>query len=1007
MIITDAKISLKQIALSDVKEIKIADTDLVINLRSGKRTVIKDGALRSMIDSKFKIQFTDKEIDGASLLRMAGKMEVSELSDVAVASAEQSNEDVLVSASDTATDSAASIGTAQDGVLGTPTTAAPEGIFATILKWAPTATIVGAVGAVAGALIGGGGGGGGSSGSTTTVIPPTVAPVVSKVNLTSASSDGVNATDTVSTDGVVSVIAASGAILSLLFSGPGGTLTREVAGLGADNPVLVMLTTEELAQLGQGNITVTGTTAAGLVLPKVNFLLDTIAPDVAEAKLNAMSDSGVKNDDLITSNNTLSFNVKGEMGATVKIYNDIDNNNQLDEGELIGQTTLNGSTQGIVDVNYLSQGQYNNLKVLQEDKVGNQSASTKLTDILIDNTAPNAQIKLNSKSDSGNNNDNITYNTIVSVTVSGEKGGQAVVFNDLNNNNRLDSGEELANFTMTADTQDISVNLHANEINRLHVVVSDAAGNKQESVQALVVTVDSSPPIFMEKTALLLSSGNSIDAMDNNTLVGSSRATETLTNNHFGLASDFPKNIVITFTNLTNVLIYKEGVLTNSATLEDILLNKITMAYTQNDANQQGVFARVDYTITQPSVKSEVEFKITDSLAFKSSENAMVIWGDGSGNGGYSSRYTSGFSGIGQNGGGSNDSIIGTSQSDLIFGDGSGGGGGRHPYNGNPTGNSKGGLGGGGDDYIDAGEGDDIIFGDGFSGLAATNGGAPNTIVGGGYGGGGGGGIYGNNPTGYLGGIGAGTGGTNSLMNSYTTLGPERRNASFNGGGGGVQKSSDINDYFAETDVGANNISTFNNSATVSGTVTDSRSQFLSGNGAMFTQDIGQGNDVINGGSGNDYIMAGGGNDTITGGRGSDIMYGRGGSGRFDGQNLSGINDNDVFVWKRGDATGGAVDVIRDFEIWDGANGDKLDLSQLLEGYNKDSSDVSQWIIDIRNNTTQADAMGWDAGKTGTAITIDVDGNGPGTNSQIIFLTNTNGLSTDIHTLISNGTIIV
>lgn len=999
MATTDAKITLNNIALSDVKEIKVADTDLVITLRSGKRAVIKDGALRSMIDSQFKIQFTDKEIDGASLLRMAGKMEVSELSDVAVASAEQSNEDVLVSDSGAATDSASADATS-DSVVGATTTAVPEGIFASILKWAPTATIVGAVGAVAGVFIGGGGGGG-SSGSTTTVIPPTVTPVVSKLDLTSASIDGVNAAEAVSTNGVVSVITASGTTLSLSFAGPNGTVTREVTGLGADRPVLVMLSAEELAQLGQGNIVVTGTTTSGQVLPKVNFLLDTIAPDFAQAKLDVKSDSGVKNDDLITANNALSFNVKGELGATVKIYNDSNNNNQLDEGELISQTTLDGITQGIIDVAYLAQGQYNNLKVLQEDKTGNQSASTKLEDILIDNSVPNAQLTLKSESDSGNNTDKITYNTTVTVTVNGENGGQAVVFNDINNNNKLDAGEELANFTMSGDTQDISVNLRDNDTNRLYVIVTDMAGNKQESTQPLTVIVDSSFPVFMEKTALLLSSGSSIDAMDNNTLINTSRVTEILTTNHFGLASDLPKSILITFTNLTNALIYKEGVLTNSVTLEDILLGKVTMAYTQADANQQGISARVDYTITQPSVRSEAEFKVSDSLAFKSSDNAMVIWGDGSGNGGSSSRYTSGSSGAGQNGGGSNDSIVGTAQSDLIFGDGSGGGGGRHPYAGDPSGNSRGGLGGGGDDYIDAGEGDDIIFGDGFSGLAGSNG-----I--GGYGGGGGGGVYGGGvgSVGFAGGVGAGTGGTTSTASSAPTLGPVRGPGGGNSGGRGVQNGN-INDYVAETDVGANNTSTFNNSGAVSSTVTDARNQFLSGTGQMFTQDIGQGNDVINGGAGNDYMMGGGGNDTITGGRGNDIMYGRGGNGWFNGQFLSGINDNDVFVWKRGDAVGSAIDVIRDFKIWDGTNGDRLDLSQLLEGYNKDTSDISQWVIGIRNTTTQAGTMGWDAGKTGTAITIDVDGNGPGTNSQTIFLTNTNGLSADIHTLISNGTIIV
>lgn len=989
-----AKITLNNIALSDVKEIKVADTDLVINLRSGKRAVIKDGALRSMIDSQFKIQFIDKEIDGASLLRMAGKMEVSELSDVAVASAEQSNEDVLVSDSGAAADSP-STGAVSDSVGGATNTTAPEGIFATILKWAPTATIVGAVGAVAGVFIGGGGGGG-SNGSTT-VNPPTVTPVASRIDLTSTSSDGVNATEAASTKGIVSVITASGTVLSLSFAGPNGSVTRQVAGLGADSPVLVTLTAEELMLLGQGNITVTGTTASGQALPEVNFQLDTIAPNIAEANLDVKSDSGVKNDDQITASNALSFNVKGELGATVKIYNDSNNNSQLDEGEILGQLTLNGITQGVIDVAYLSQGSYNNLKALQEDKVGNQSASTQLANILIDNTKPNAQLILKSESDSGNNTDNITYNTTVIVTVNGEKSSQAIVYNDTNNNNTLDAGEELADFSMAEDTQDILVNLQANATNRLHVIVTDNAGNKQQSKQALDVITDTSPPVIIEKTALLLSGGNSIDAMNNNTLINSSRATETLTSNHFGLASDYPKNISITFLNLTNAIIYKDGVSTNNVTLEDIMLGKVTISYTQSDSNQQGAFARVDYSITQIPVRSEAEFKLSDSLAFKSSNDAMVIWGDGSGNGGYSNRYTSARSAPGGNGGEGNDTIIGSSQSDLIFGDGSGGGGGKHPYNGDPNGNSKGGLGGSGDDYIDAGAGDDIIFGDGFSGASGGIGG---------YGGGGGGGVYGGASAGFAGGVGAGTGGANNVNSTGTTLGPIIAGTGANTGGMGV-KNGDIANYIAETDIGANNTSTFNNSGVVSTTVTDSRNQFLSGTGQIFIQDIGQGNDFINGGIGNDYIMAGGGSDTINGGLGNDIMYGHGGSGKFNGINQSNINDNDVFVWKRGDAFVSSVDIIRDFKAWDGINGDRLDISELLEGFNKETSDLSQWVISINNNTTQAGATGWDAGKRGATIIIDVDGAGPGVNSQTIFLTNANMVSTDIHTLISNGTIII
>ncbi|MDG1583237.1 VWA domain-containing protein, partial [Pseudomonas sp. GOM6] len=81
------------------------------------------------------------------------------------------------------------------------------------------------------------------------------------------------------------------------------------------------------------------------------------------------------------------------------------------------------------------------------------------------------------------------------------------------------------------------------------------------------------------------------------------------------------------------------------------------------------------------------------------------------------------------------------------------------------------------------------------------------------------------------------------------------------------------------------------------------------------------GNDTLLGGGGDDWIFGQEGSDIITGGTGSDLMSG--GSGK------------DIFVWQAGDA-GGATDTILNFiHNYNGsANGDSLDLSQLLTGEN-------------------------------------------------------------------------
>jgi hypothetical protein len=145
-------------------------------------------------------------------------------------------------------------------------------------------------------------------------------------------------------------------------------------------------------------------------------------------------------------------------------------------------------------------------------------------------------------------------------------------------------------------------------------------------------------------------------------------------------------------------------------------------------------------------------------------------------------------------------------------------------------------------------------------------------------------------------------------------------------------------------------------------------------------------------------LIGGDGNDIIRGGQGNDVLYGHG-SGRAQGL------DNDIFVWGSGDAGLGARDVIRDFSAWNGTSGDRLDLSALLSGYQAGTSDVSQWIA-VQNSVTLPGATGWDAGKTGALLTIDIDGPGAGTVTQAIFLENASLATTNPNQLISGGVII-
>jgi Ca2+-binding RTX toxin-like protein len=158
--------------------------------------------------------------------------------------------------------------------------------------------------------------------------------------------------------------------------------------------------------------------------------------------------------------------------------------------------------------------------------------------------------------------------------------------------------------------------------------------------------------------------------------------------------------------------------------------------------------------------------------------------------------------------------------------------------------------------------------------------------------------------------------------------------------------------------------------------------------------------DSLTGTTGSDLLIGGNGNDTIRGGQGNDVLYGLG-SGIAQGL------DNDIFVWGSGDAGlgAGAADVIRDFTAWNGTSGDKLDLKALLVGYQAGTSDISQWIS-VQNDVTLPDATGWDVGKTGTLLTIDIDGAGAGTVTQTIFLENVSLTTTNPNQLVSGGVIL-
>lgn len=139
-----------------------------------------------------------------------------------------------------------------------------------------------------------------------------------------------------------------------------------------------------------------------------------------------------------------------------------------------------------------------------------------------------------------------------------------------------------------------------------------------------------------------------------------------------------------------------------------------------------------------------------------------------------------------------------------------------------------------------------------------------------------------------------------------------------------------------------------------------------SGNDTLFA---GSGVDVLNGGSGQDSLYGAEGVDTLSGGTGNDYLYGgsdldvlfggadndvlfgddlnatraSGGNDILDGgygndtlfggigaDKLTGGAGDDTFQYRYAtDLSQGHTDVIRDFQHWDGAHGDRIDLSRI------------------------------------------------------------------------------
>ncbi|WP_432815103.1 Ig-like domain-containing protein [Sphingorhabdus sp.] len=202
---------------ANVKQTKVIDTDIVFVLEDGRTVFIRDGAVQSLLDSGFSVEFSDgDQVTGQELLQSAG---AAEISSVALTGPQASSNDGVIVAQ-------------APQAVGTSPVAAPSS-GGGLKTWLAVGTPL--VGGVLGGVLGGGGGGGAAAapttgtgtgtGTTTNVKPAT--PVINVV----ANDDKVSAAEKGATAGVaVTGIAEASASVTVNWGSTSKTVTADSAG---------------------------------------------------------------------------------------------------------------------------------------------------------------------------------------------------------------------------------------------------------------------------------------------------------------------------------------------------------------------------------------------------------------------------------------------------------------------------------------------------------------------------------------------------------------------------------------------------------------------------------------------------------------------------------------------------------------------------------------------------------------------------------------------------------
>ena len=264
-----------------------------------------------------------------------------------------------------------------------------------------------------------------ASPATTSFTLDTIAPATPGMAYGPGVANGASATEAVQAAGIVTVSGEVGATITVVFTGPSGSVTKTVTGTGAFQPVVLLAA--DVATLGNGvvNVAATQTDAAGnpQTTPAniANLILDTVAPTTPGMAYGA----GVANGATLAEAAAGIVTVTGEPGATIVVV--------FSRGANTVTKTLTGTgaAQPVVlsaaDVAALGDGVVN-VAATQTDRAGNpQTAPANVANLVLDTTAPAAPLLALGAGVA--NGATLTEATQASgvVTVTGEAGAAIVV----------------------------------------------------------------------------------------------------------------------------------------------------------------------------------------------------------------------------------------------------------------------------------------------------------------------------------------------------------------------------------------------------------------------------------------------------------------------------------------------------------------------------------------------------------------------------------------------------